>query len=90
MSDAATSPADPLKDRRRGVNLDVAERAMRQASGTDLTEAKEALVEGLLQLAVQRCTGEGDAGEFVFWREAFREIRQWIPATTVRRDRPGR
>jgi hypothetical protein len=33
---------------------------------TDLTEAKEAVVEGLVQLAIQRCTGEGAEGEFVF------------------------
>ena len=39
---------------------------MRNVSGTDLTEAKEAVVEALLQLAVQKCTGEGPAGEFIF------------------------
>ena len=32
-----------------GVNLDDVERGMRNASGTDLTEAKEAVVEALLQ-----------------------------------------
>ena len=37
-----------------------------ERSGTDLTEAKEAVVEGILQLAIERCTGEGKAGEFVF------------------------
>jgi hypothetical protein len=30
-----------------------------------LTEAKQAVVEALLQLAIQRCTGEGEEGEFV-------------------------
>jgi hypothetical protein len=66
MSDPATpSPAArPLSP--HGVDLDAADRVMRQASGTDLTEANEAVVEGLVQLAVQRCTGEGDAGDFVF------------------------
>ena len=53
-------------DTPRGVNLDAVERGMRNASGTDLTEAKEAVVEALLQLAVQKCTGEGGAGEFIF------------------------
>src|SRR5258705_3749499 len=50
----------------RGVNLDAVERGMRAATGTDLTEAKEAIVEALLGLAVQKCTGEGSAGEFIF------------------------
>jgi len=31
-----------------------------------LTEAKEAVVEALLQLAVQKCTGEGTTGDFIF------------------------
>jgi hypothetical protein len=50
----------------RGVNLDAVERGMRTATGTDLTEAKEAVVEALLRLAAQRCTGEGSAGDFIF------------------------
>ena len=50
----------------RGVDLDAVEREMRNASGVDLTEAKEAVVEALLQLAVQKCTGEGNAGDFIF------------------------
>lgn len=49
-----------------GVNLDAAERSMRNARGLDLTEAKEAVVEGLLQLTVQRCTGEGPTGDYIF------------------------
>src|SRR6266566_7312116 len=66
MTDAAIpSPAQP-PDTPRGVDLDAVERSMRNASGTDLTEAKEAVVEALLQLAVQKCTGEGPAGEFIF------------------------
>ena len=66
MTDAATSsPAQP-PDTPRGVDLDAVEREMRNVSGTDLTEAKEAVVEALLQLAVQKCTGEGAAGEFIF------------------------
>src|SRR6266566_4539135 len=66
MTDAAIpSPAQP-PDTPRGVDLDAVERGMRNASGTDLTEAKEAVVEALLQLAVQKCTGEGHVGEFIF------------------------
>jgi len=61
MTDTTTpsdraQPAGPS-----GINLDAVER-----SGTDLTEAKEAVVEGVLQLAIERCTGEGAAGEFVY------------------------
>ena len=64
---AATATPDMLPSPMpRGVNLDDVERGMRDASGIDLTEAKEAIVEALLQLAVQRCTGEGSTGEFIF------------------------
>jgi len=60
MSDSA-NPRPPL-----GINLEASERVMPQSSGLDLTEAKEAVVEGLVQLAVQRCSGEGANGAFVF------------------------
>jgi hypothetical protein len=66
MSDAATPPPEKPLHTPRGVNLDAVERGMRNTSGTDLTEAKEAVVEALLQIAVQKCTGEGSAGEFIF------------------------
>jgi Lhr-like helicase len=63
MTNSVTPPNAPPTT--SNVDLDAVERDMRR-TGTDLTEAKEALVEGLVQLAVQRCTGEGDIGEFVF------------------------
>ena len=66
MTAATATPEMPASLTPSGVNLDDVERGMRNASGTDLTEAKEAVVEALLQLAVQRCTGEGSAGEFIF------------------------
>ena len=66
MTAATATPEMLSSPTPRGVNLDDVERGMRSASGTDLTEAKEAVVEALLQLAVQRCTGEGSAGEFIF------------------------
>jgi len=50
----------------RGVDLDTIERRMRATTGTDLTEAKEGVVEALLRLAVQKCTGEGSTGDFIF------------------------
>ena len=66
MTDAATPPPAQPPDTPRAVDLDAVERSMRNASDTDLTEAKEAVVEALLHLAVQRCTGEGPSGEFIF------------------------
>jgi hypothetical protein len=66
MTNAATPPGSPPPATPRGVNLDAVERGMRAAIGSDLTEAKEAVVEALLRLAVQKCTGEGNIGEFIF------------------------
>src|ERR1700674_2816432 len=66
MTAATATPEMPASLTSCGVNLDDVERGMRNASGTDLTEAKEAVVEALLRLAVQKCTGEGSAGEFIF------------------------
>ena len=48
------------------MNLDAIERGMRHTSQTDLTEAKEAIVEAVVQLSLQRCTGEGVDGDFIF------------------------
>jgi hypothetical protein len=66
MTDVATPAPSQTPTAPRGVNLDAVERGMRTATGTDLTEAKEAVVEALLRIAVQRCTGEGSAGDFIF------------------------
>jgi len=66
MNNPAPPPAPAASISPRGVNLDAVERRMRVATGTDLTEAKEATVEALLRLAVQRCTGEGPTGDFIF------------------------
>jgi hypothetical protein len=66
MTDVATPAPSQTPTAPRGVNLDAVERGMRTATGTDFTEAKEAVVETLLRLAVQRCTGEGSAGDFIF------------------------
>src|SRR5947207_3443317 len=66
MTNAATPPASPPPTTPCGVNLDAVERGMRAATSADLTEAKEAIVEALLRLAVQKCTGEGNTGEFIF------------------------
>jgi hypothetical protein len=65
MTDAAP-PTAPTTRTPRGVNLDAVEFGMRSASGTDLTEAKEGVVEALLQLAVEKCTGEAVGGDFIF------------------------
>src|SRR5713101_1899561 len=66
MTNTAAPPSSPPPTAPRGVNLDAVEGAMQAATGTDLTEAKEAVVEALLRLAVQKCTGESSTGEFIF------------------------
>ena len=60
------SPSNTAQVIPTGVNLDEFERAARNAGDRDLTEAKEAVVEALLQLTVQRCTGDGPAGDFIY------------------------
>lgn len=50
----------------RAVDLRAAERNYRQNSGADFTEAKEAIVDALLRLTEQRCSGEGSDGEVIF------------------------
>lgn len=66
MTNSIPSPSAPSPPAPSSVDLNAVDQAMRQTSSTDLAEAKEAVVEGLVELAVQRCTGEGDAGAFVF------------------------
>ncbi|MBV8977350.1 MAG: helicase [Alphaproteobacteria bacterium] len=66
MTDATGTPHSESRSLPQGVNLDAVERDMRGATGTDLTEAKEAVVEALLQIAGQKCTGEGSEGEFIY------------------------
>ena len=50
----------------RAVDLEALERAMRADQGTDLTEAKEALVDSLVGLTARRCTGEGPEGAIIY------------------------
>jgi hypothetical protein len=61
-SESATSAAAPA----RAVDLDALERRMRTSGGTDLTEAKEAIVDALLGLALNRCTGSGLDGAVIY------------------------
>jgi hypothetical protein len=61
MTDTSTPPATSRRALPGSINLDAVER-----SGADLTEIKEAVVEGVLQLAIERCNGESEAGEFVY------------------------
>src|SRR5690606_1081890 len=67
MSDAqhspiGASPATPV----RAVDLRSAETRYQANTGGDFTEAKEALVDALLRLTEQRCTGEGADGEVIY------------------------
>ena len=48
------------------VDLDAVERAQRQRDGTDLTEAKEAVVDALLAMTISRCTGEDRDGDIIY------------------------
>lgn len=48
------------------ADLPRADRTMISAEGTDLTEAKEAIVDGLLALTFGSCSGEGPEGRNVF------------------------
>ena len=60
--ESALSAASPA----RAADLDAIERRMRTSGGTDLTEAKEAIVDALLSLALNRCTGSGRDGEVIY------------------------
>lgn len=61
MTDSATQALNPSPALPRSANLDDVE-----GTGSDLTEAKEAVVEGILKLAINRCTGARDAGVVVY------------------------
>lgn len=50
----------------KASDLGAVERQLRKSVRKDLTEAKEAIVEALLQLTVHRCSGEGPEGEFIY------------------------
>jgi hypothetical protein len=50
----------------RAVDLRSAEARYRANTGGDFTEAKEAIVDALLRLTEQRCTGEGADGEVIY------------------------
>ncbi len=50
----------------RAIDLTSAEDRFIRSTGADFTEAKEAIVEGLLRLTERRCTGEGEDGEVVY------------------------
>src|SRR3546814_20855474 len=47
------------------ADLTATEQGMRARGAGDLTEAKEAIVDGLLGMKLAHCTGEGPAGEVI-------------------------
>jgi hypothetical protein len=63
MSDGEPDHATPAVS---AVDLDRHECAMRAGAGTDLTEAKEALVDAVLGMTVRRCTGDGAEGAVIY------------------------
>lgn len=50
----------------RSVDLEAVERGMRAGGGADLTEVKEAIVDALLGLALNRCSGAGHDGTVIY------------------------
>ncbi|PCI28261.1 hypothetical protein COB52_03940 [Candidatus Kaiserbacteria bacterium] len=48
------------------IDLTAGEERFRENTGADFAEAKEAMVDALLRLTEQRCTGEGPDGEIIF------------------------
>ena len=48
------------------VDLTAVEDRYRAGQGVDFTEVKEAMVDGLLRLTEQHCTGEGSDGEIIY------------------------
>ncbi|MGE0044895.1 MAG: hypothetical protein AB7T08_03965, partial [Hyphomonadaceae bacterium] len=50
----------------RAVNPGAVEDAYRSAQGLDFTEAKEAMVDALLRLTEQHCSGEGPGGAVIY------------------------
>ena len=65
-SSAATAPTSQSAGPAAAVDLDAEERLRRQRDGTDLTEAKEAVVDALLAMTVSRCTGEDADGDIIY------------------------
>lgn len=59
---SAPRPISPL----RAIDLRSVEADLVRASGADFTEAKEAIVEGLVRLTELKCTGEGGEGEVFY------------------------
>jgi len=69
MSDVSSAMAEPAARSPRpatAVDLEAVEHAQRQRDGTDLTEAKEAVVDALLGMTIGRCTGEDAEGDVVY------------------------
>ncbi|MDY0885394.1 DEAD/DEAH box helicase [Dongia soli] len=48
------------------ADLAASEQEQMRSNGTDFTEAKEAIVDALLGLTVNHCTGSGDAGDIIY------------------------
>jgi hypothetical protein len=66
MTDVTNAVAPDEPNPLRNVDIDAEERRLRNTAGSDFTEAKEALVDALLELTIRKCTGAGAAGELIF------------------------
>lgn len=66
MTDGNETATLPLTSAPTAVDLNSAEQGYRGAHGIDFTEVKEAMVDALLRLTEQHCTGEGPDGEVIY------------------------
>lgn len=66
MSELDEVRENAVKQTLNAADLRTAEAENLRKNSADLTEAKEALVDALLRLTVDHCTGEGDEGRIVF------------------------
>ena len=66
MNDEDSTSRQQSRTHPAAVNLTDFEDRYRADRGVDLTEVKEALVDSLLRLTEQHCTGEGSEGEIIY------------------------
>ncbi len=68
MTDAKVDPGTPDTSEQalQAADLRAAERVFQAQTGADFTEVKEGMVDALLRLTEQHCSGEGTDGEIIY------------------------
>src|SRR5262245_46344850 len=66
MSGHARQPQQAQPEAVRAVDSRPAEARLRETTGADFTEAKEAIVDALLRLTANRCAGEDEDGRIIY------------------------